>query len=137
MKNILLRISKWTKVLSYSLITFAVIIFVIDQTNIIDIESLGQQNINIMLTTYVVMSEFVIILDEIRENKEKFKKTRFVDFILRREGFWTGCVPAFVMLVLCIILYPRGYYHIAIIVSYIFYLVMNYKASQITEFFKK
>ena len=137
MKNILLRICNLSKAISYSLIAFAVIIFVIDQTNIINIEVLGQHNINIMLTTYVVMIEFVIILSEIQKNKDEFKKQRFVDFVLRREGFWTGCVPAFVMLVLCIILYPRGYYHIAIIVSYIFYLVMNYKSPQITEFFKK
>ena len=137
MKNILLRISKWTKVLSYSLIAFAVIIFVIDQTNIINIEVLGQHNINIMLTTYVVMVQFVIILSEIQKNKELFKKQRFVDFVLRREGFWTGCVPAFVMLVLCIILYPKGYCHIAIIVSIIFYLVMKTESKKITEFFKK
>lgn len=137
MKNILLRICNLSKAISYSLIAFAVIIFVLSTTNIINIEELGQHKINIMSIAYVVMSEFVIILSEIQKNKDEFKKQRFVDFVLRREGFWTGCVPAFVMLVLCIILYPRGYYYIAIIVSYIFYLVMNYKAPQITEFFKK
>ena len=137
MKNILLRICNWSKAIRNSVIAFIVIIFVLSKINIIDIKSLGQCTRNIMLISYIIFTEVVIILSEIQKNIDEFKKQRFVDFVLRREGFWTGCVPAFVMLVLCIILYPRGYYYIAIIVSYIFYLVMNYKVPQITEFFKK
>ena len=136
MKNILLRISKWTKVLSYSLIAFAVILFVIDKINIIDIEALGQHKINIMVTTYVVLIETVIILSEIQKNNDEFKTQRFISFVLTRDTFWKGCVPAFVMLVLWRSLYPRYYYKL-IIVSIVFCLVMNIKATKITEFFKK
>ena len=137
MKNILLRICNWSKAIRNSVIAFIVIIFVLSKINIIDIKSLGQCTRNIMLISYIIFTEVVIILDEIRENKEEFKKTRFVDFILTRERFWNGCVPAFVMMVIWIILFTRGYYYIAIILSYSFYLVMNYKSPQITEFSKK
>lgn len=136
MKKMLLRICNWSKAISNSVIAIVVIIFVLAKINIIDIKSLGCKR-NIMLISYVILIEFVIILDEIQKNKEEFVKTKFIDFVLTRERFWDGCVPAFVMMVLLIILYARGYYYTPIILSYIFYLVMNYKAPQITEFFKK